>query len=235
MVQQKLENLLLWQVLNISIVCSYVVKGGGTFHHPFVISEVVKMAFSPEQIRQLDRLNKKRAVWDKAGETNIANENVDNMLENFYLDLADKGYNITNRPDRFTMRSDLSPEDEKRLLAIAEYAESQKTLSRGYYNKRLSPSAQKAYDEAVRKGYVEGGDRQKFIDFIDFMENSQAIKEAVDMLGSKVIARVYGYGKEKGLDEREINRLILDNYNDFKNGDKFQMYVFNEIDRATKG
>lgn len=193
------------------------------------------MAFTVDQIRQLDRLNKKKAVWDKAGETNMANENVDNMLENFYLDLADKGYNISNRPDRFTMRNDLSEEDEKRLLAIADYAEKQKTLSRGYYNKKLSPSAQKAYDEAVRKGYVEGGDRQKFIDFIDFMENSQAIKEAVDMLGSKVIARVYGYGKEKGLDEGEINKLILDNYSDFKSGDKFQMYVFNEIDRVTKG
>ena len=188
------------------------------------------MAFTADEIRQLDRLNKKKAVWDKNDVSNMAIENVNNMLENFYMGLAGEGYVIKGKMDRFTMRSDLTPEQEKQLLEIANYMENHKTASYSYYNKKLSEPAQKAYETAKSKGYVNGDDRQSFIDFIDFMENSQAIKEASSMLGSKVIARIYGYGKDKGLSADEINDLILNNYSDFKTGDALQNYIFDEID-----
>lgn len=188
------------------------------------------MAFTRDEIKQLDRLNKKKAVWEKHGVSNMAIRNVDNMLENFYMGLAEKGYTISNNMERFTMRSDLTPEQERQLLQIADYMESHKTTSMGYYNKKLTDSAQKAYDTAIDKGYVKPGDRQSYIDFIDFMNESQAVKESAEMLGSAVIARIYGYGKDKGLTSDEINDLIINNYSDFKNGDLLQNYIFDEID-----
>lgn len=188
------------------------------------------MAFTKEQIKQLDRLNKKKAVWDSHGMSSNAIRQVDNMLKNFYEGLAEEGYNVKNKMDRFTMRGDLTEEQEKQLLDIADFMENQKTSSYAYYNKKLTPAAQKAFDTAKEKGYVSGQGKQAYINFVDFMENSQAVKEAVDMLGSKVIARIYGYGKSKGLNDDEISELILSNYSDFKTGDQLQAYVFDTID-----
>lgn len=189
------------------------------------------MAFTADEIKLLDRMNKRKAVWDKNGMSNNAIEQVDNMLENFYMGLNEEGYNVKNKLDRFTMRKDLTREQEKQLVEIAEYMESMKTSSLGYYNKRMTPTAKKAFDKSKELGYVTGEGKQAYIDFIDFMENSQAIKETVSMLGSKVIARIYGYGKSKGLSDSEINSLILANYKDFKTGDQLQAFVFDSIDR----
>lgn len=190
------------------------------------------MAFTADEIKLLDRMNKRKAVWDKNGMSNNAIEQVDNMLENFYMGLNEEGYNVKNKLDRFTMRKDLTREQEKQLVEIAEYMESMKTSSLGYYNKRMTPTSKKAFETAKEKGYVIGEGKQAYIDFIDFMENSQSVKEAVDMLGSKVIARIYGYGKSKGLSDSEINELILSNYEDFKTGDQLQAFVFESIDNV---
>ena len=214
------------------------------------------MALSKEEYKLLDRMNKRLRAWDKQGATNELVNRVRNDLLNFYLE---NDMDSPNRENLyFTKSGKLTGEQKEQLLNIAQSMDTAKSSRIGYYkkHKEIADQTMKTY-ETLRNNpnyninnysdfdkfahYMDtftkmnkGGDSQSFQDYVDFVDTEESymkIKTALRQLPSATIARVYSYGKEFKLTDKEINKLLAENINNFNDGDKLEMFLKSEIEK----
>lgn len=180
-----------------------------------------------ELYKQLDRLNKRLARFDKQGVENNIVGIIRNELKTFYKNNKIKV--DEKKPTNFIKRKTLTPEQEAELKLIADAMEFERSSSIGYYKRHKEETArsEQAYKKAQSEYHFNSySDYVKYVDKVSTMMKEKTIRNALD---SDQIMQLYTYGADIGIPDEEIETVILFNLD--KGTDTNQRYDFiqNEI------
>lgn len=195
------------------------------------------MGLTIEDRKLFDRMNKRLDKFDKKGVQNEVVNLAREELLNIYLKESESGTDLSRTNfNKFSMNTSMSEETLDDLRGLAKALEKSKTSKISYYKKdpTITQHARSTYETLKGKEYGVN-DFQSFINFVDDLKGAMATSEIANKLDSDQWARIYGYGKDRGLTTDEINTLIIDNVSRYRDGDTFVLYAFNEIDKQYGG
>ena len=181
-----------------------------------------------------DRMNKRLQTFDKQGIKNNIVELVRHELMNIYLDEQEnKGTDLgkTNFK-KFSMNSSISDETLDELRGLAHAFENTKSSTMRYYKKHptVAGNVARSFEELKDREYGVK-DFQSFVNFVDDLDNAMQDKVLSSKLDSKQWATIYGYGKDKDFTTDEINDLIKDNIDSYRDGETYVTFIMSEIDK----
>lgn len=195
------------------------------------------MGLSLEDKKLFDRMNKRLDKFDKQGITNEVVNLAREELLNIYLKESEKGTDLSRTNfNKFSMNTAISDDTLNDLRGLAKALEKSKTSKISFYTKdpTITQHARSSFETLKSKEFGVN-DFQSFINFIDDLKGAMSTSEIANKLDSNQWARIYGYGKDKGLTTDEINGIIIDGISKYRDGDTFVLYAFNKIDEQYGG
>lgn len=196
------------------------------------------MPLTDDDRRLFDRMNKRMDKFDKMGVSNNIIDMVRAELSTAYLGEQEREGTDLSRTNfnKFSMNSHMSETTLNELRGLANALNKSESSKMSYYTKNpdITERTKKTYETLRGKEYGVN-DFQSFINFIDDRREAVNSKMINSLLNSKQWARIYGYGKDSGLDTEKINEIIETNMKNYTNGDTFVLFIFNEIDKQYGG
>lgn len=195
------------------------------------MDNIQKSRLTADEYKLLDKMNKRLRTWQKNNMSNEVVNQVKNDLLNFYLK-----HNI-NSPNRemllFTKSNNLTSEQKEELLRIANAMNSAKSSKISYYKKMPTDDKrlQKAFQTVKNNPLYNVKTFADYVQWVDDMNNAKAIVAELMELDSAMIARVYGYGTDKKLTTEQVNEIMVNAVNNYKDGSTMEQFLQSEIEK----
>lgn len=186
---------------------------------------------TPAEYKLLDKMNKRLRSWAKNNMSNEVINQVKNDLLNFYTkyDRVSPNRNIL----LFTKSNTLSDDEKAEMLRIAKAMDSAKSSKISYYKKMPTDDKrlQKAFQTVKNNPLYNVKTFADYVQWVDDLNNAKSIVAELMELDSAMVARVYGYGTEKNLTTEQVNEILINAVNNYKDGDSMEQFLQTEIEK----
>lgn len=189
---------------------------------------------TPEEYKLLDKMNKRLRTWVKNNMSNEVINQIQNDLTIFYtkynIDAPSRNIMLFKKSNRYT------DQEKQELLRIAQAMNKAKSSKISYYRKMPTDNErlQKAFQSVRNNPLYNVNTFVDYIQWVDDMNNAKEIVAQLMEIDSDLVARTYGYGKEHNLTSEDINMIMKDAVDNYRDGDTMEQFLQNEIEKKEK-
>lgn len=164
--------------------------------------------------RKAKRVNRIINMWDNAGLSTNDLEVAKDLLSDFYADIGKTVVDTEKASERIKL-SRSEKEEYNKILDYILYNDDLDLSRRTLKNQQIRSSwndVNASTYEKVKDQYDQVYDEQSFINFVDRMNKTKNNRVLSSIFDSDQIARLYSIGFNNQMKETEINRLVIQTY-----------------------